>query len=318
MPQMGSVVGLDVSSKRIDGHVLPAEVDLSVSNDEPGHVTLLLELGKLGVEKVVCEASGGCEMAVVSALRKAGLRVEVVDPKRVRFFAKAAGRHAKNDRIDARTIARFAMTFAGHAPQHDPAREELAALVAARQDLIDACVRLTNQGLYQKGRVLQALSRPAKTIKSEIRQLDRDIAAMIAGNAAFKRLAGLLVSVPGIGPALTAALIAWLPEIGQLSRRKIAALVGVAPFDDDSGESSGARHIFGGRKKLRGVLYMAALAAATRHNAVLKSFYLRLLKAGKPPKVALVACMRKLLHILNTMVARQQPWNPQRLEHQAA
>jgi len=218
----------------------------------------------------------------------------------------------------ASSIARFAITFEGTGPAHDPARETLAALVSARQDLIDAHVQLTNQARHQESRAHQALLRPAKAIKSEIVRLDREIAAMIAGNVEFAALAVVLTSVPGVGPALTAALIAWLPEIGRLDRQAIAALVGVAPFDDDSGDVRGIRHIAGGRKQLRGVLYMAVMAAATRHNPVLRAFYLRLIRAGKAAKVALVACMRKLLHILNTMVARQQPWNPPMLEHRAA
>jgi transposase len=318
MPQTGSVVGLDVSSKRLDGHALPAAQDLSVSNDARGHEALVLKLRELGVDEAVCEASGGCEKAVVRALRGAGLTVRVVDPKRVRCFAQAAGRHAKNDRLDARMIAEFAVTFRAPAPSDDPAREALAALVSTRQDLIDAAVRLTNQARYQDGSVRQALLRPAKALKAEIAQVDRDIAAMISANPAFAERARLLASVPGVGPVLTAALIAWLPEMGELSRQKIAALVGVAPYDKDSGELRGVRRILGGRTQLRGVLYMAVLAAATRHNPVLKAFYIRLIKAGKPGKVALVACMRKLLHILNTMLARHQVWNPPSLDHQAA
>jgi transposase len=242
----------------------------------------------------------------------------VVDPKRVRCFAQAAGRRAKNDRIDARMIAQFAVTFGGPAPAYDPAREVLAALLSARQDLIETHIQLTNQARHLQGRVRQALLRPIKPIKREVAKLERDIAATIAGNPEFAALAGLLNSVPGVGPTLTAALIAWLPEIGRLDRGKIAALVGVAPFDDESGEVRGSRHICGGRKQLRGVLYMAVLGAATHHNPVLKGFYVRLTKAGKAAKVALVACMRKLLHILNTMVARQQAWNPPMIEQSAA
>jgi len=310
MPQNGMLVGLDVSGKRIDGYVLPGGVELSVSNDAAGHAELCARLRDLGVSEAVCEASGGCERAMAGVLRKAGLSVRVVDPRRVRAFAEAAGRRAKNDRIDARMIARFAATFAGPAPAHDPARDGLAALVAARRDLIDGEIRVTNQASHQQGLARRALLRVAQANRREIGKLEAAIAAMIAGNPEFAALAELISSVPGIGAVLTAALIAWLPELGRLDRRAIAALAGVAPFDDDSGETSGARHIAGGRKQLRGVLYMAVVAAATRHNPVLKAFYQRLVGSGKPAKVALVACMRKLLHFLNTMIARQQCWNP--------
>jgi transposase len=310
MPQNGVLVGLDVSGKRIDGHVLPGDIELSVGNDAAGHAELRARLRDLGVSEAVCEASGGCERAMAGVLREAGLCVRVVDPRRVRAFATAAGRRAKNDRIDAGMIARFAATFSGAAPAHDPARAGLAALVAARQDLIDGEIRVTNQARHQQGLARRALLRIARASRREVGKLEAAIAATIAGNLEFATLAELIASVPGIGPVLTAALIAWLPELGRLDRRAIAALAGVAPFDDDSGETSGARHIAGGRKRLRGALYMAVLAAATRHNPVLNAFYRRLVADGKAAKLALVACMRKLLHILNTMIARHQRWNP--------
>jgi transposase len=314
MPQGGTIVGLDVSGQRIDGFVLPIGREVTAANAVLGRARLLSELRALAVEEAVVEASGGCERDLVAELRDAGLIVRVVDPKRVRFFAQALGKRAKNDRIDARMIARFAATIDGPAPAHDPARQALAALLATRQDLIDGRTRFTHQAGHQQGAAARALERVLKTIASEIDRLDRRIAKTIAGNPTFAQLARLIASVPGAGPVLAAALIAWLPELGRLDRQTLAALVGVAPFDDDSGPLHGARHIAGGRTALRNVLYMATLAAATQHNPVLKAFYRRLVAKGKPAKVALVACMRKLLHILNTMVARGQCWNPNRTQ----
>lgn len=314
MPQAGTIVGLDVSGQRIDGFVLPIGREITAANEVSGRATLLSELRALAVGEAVVEASGGCERDLVGELRQAGLIVRVVDPKRVRYFAQALGKRAKNDRIDARMIARFAATVDGPAPMHDPARQALAALVAARQDLIDGRTRFSLQASHQQGVAARALERVLKTIAGEIDRLDRRIAKTIAANPAFAELARLIGSVPGVGPVLTAALIAWLPELGRLDRQALAALVGVAPFDDDSGPMHGPRHIAGGRAALRNVLYMATLAAATKHNPVLKAFYCRLLAKGKPAKVALVACMRKLIHILSTMVTRGECWNPNRTQ----
>jgi transposase len=310
MPQIPSLVGLDVSGKRIDACVLPSDVELSVANDAAGHATLPKWLLDLEVGEAVIEASGGCERAVVSQLRRAGLRVRVVDPKRIRDFARALGRRAKNDRIDARVIARFGMV-SGAATADDPDREALAELLAARQDLVASRSRLGNQRSHAQGSAARSLERVLKTIDREIAQIERLIEKTIDATPRFAARAALIGSAPGAGGALVGALIAWLPELGQIGRRPAAGLVGVAPYDDDSGRLKGARHIAGGRRELRNVLYMATLSA-TQHNPVIKAFYVRLLKAGKLKKVALVACMRKFLHILNTMVARGETWNPER------
>ena len=262
----------------------------------------------------VMEASGGYERDVAKALRQAGFDVRIVDPKRVRHFAKAAGRLAKNDRIDAEMIAEFGAVFA--AAQRceiplDAKREHLAGLVAARQALMGHQTSLQNQiSACPKGPARQALAAALKPIPASIKQLDRLIAKAIAAHPQFAALAARLDTVPGVGPVTIAALIAWLPELGRLDRRALAALVGVAPFDDDSGKRTGQRYIKGGRGKLRNIAYMAVMGAATKHNPVLKAYYDSLLNRGKLKKVALIACLRKLLTILNTMVAKQQDWNP--------
>lgn len=284
-----------------------------MTNDATGHRALAEWLRSLRVELAVLEASGGYEQAVVKALRRAGFAVRVVDPKRVRHYAKAVGRLAKNDRIDARMIAHFAGVAAARERCEiaaDPARERLGMVLGARQDLIAHQRALLQQAGAAAGPARRTLVAAAQTLAHQIRRLDRRIAGEVAGDPAMATLARRLGSVPGVGPVATAALIAWLPELGRLGRGEIAALVGVAPFDDDSGRRRGQRYIQGGRTKLRNVLYMAAMGAATQHNPVLNAFYLRLLANGKEPKVALIASLRKLLVILNAMIAREQEWQP--------
>jgi len=314
MAYFRDVVGIDVSKENLDLYALSHQQRRAVANTADGHAELVSWLKSLGVRVAVMEASGGYERAVAGALRRAGLDVRIVDPKRVRHFAKAAGRLAKNDRIDAQIIAEFGAVFAVvercDIPL-DAKREHLASLVAARQALVDHQTALQNQiAACPKGAAQRALAAALKPIPASIKQLDRLIAEAIAVHPPFAALAARLDTVPGLGPVTIAALIAWLPELGRLNRRSLAALVGVAPFDDDSGKRTGQRYIKGGRSKLRNIVYMAVLGAATRHNPILKAYYDSLLNRGKLKKVALIACLRKLLTILNTMVAKQQDWNP--------
>lgn len=310
------LVGIDVSKATLDAYVVAGDEEKQVANSPAGHQDLVAWLKALGVGVAVLEASGGYERAVSEALRRAGLVVHIVDPKRVRHYARAAGQLAKTDRIDARIIARFGATFLAAAPgglagTDDPARQALADLVGARQDLLDHQSSLQQQAAgLPPGAARQALLAVLKSMKRPIEALEQRIAAAIAGHRPFAELARRLDTVPGLGPVSIAALIAWLPELGHLTRRQLAALVGVAPFADDSGPRTGQRRIQGGRMKLRNILYMATMSAATRHNPVLHACYRRLLEKGKKPKVALIACLRKLLTILNVMVARQQDWSP--------
>jgi len=316
MAQKMDVVGIDVSKATLDAYALASQQAQQFANDPAGHRALVAWLQGLGVDVAVLEASGGYERAAAQALRQAGLAVHVVDPKRVRHYARAAGQLAKTDRIDARMIAAFGAAFllavpGGVAGADDPARRDLAELVGTRQVMVDHRTTLQQQADGVTSTIAKKLLRASlKQFDRRIETLDRHIAAAIARHAPFAALARRLNTVPGLGPVSIAALIAWLPELGQLGRRQVAALVGVAPFADDSGTRTGQRHIQGGRMKLRHLLYMATLAAATRHNPLLKARYRRLLENGKKPKVALIACLRTLLTILNAMVAHQRDWNP--------
>jgi transposase len=314
MAHIQDVVGIDVSKQKLDVFVLPGQEQRTATNDAAGQRELVGWLTSAGVRVAVMEASGGYERAVAKVLGQAGFDVRIVDPKRVRHFARAAGRLAKNDRIDARMIAAFGAVFAA-APRcaipADAQREQLAALLGARQDLIAHHTALRNQvGAVPEGRARRALTALLKPIARAIAKLDRSIADTIARHPPFAALAMRLDTVPGLGPVAIAALIAWLPELGRLDRREIAALVGVAPFDDDSGRRTGRRHIKGGRYQLRNILYMAAMGGATRHNPVLHAHYKALIQRGKAAKLAIIACLRKLLTILNAMAARQTDWAP--------
>jgi transposase len=240
--------------------------------------------------------------------------VRIVDPKRVRSFALSAGRLAKNDAIDAEMIAWFAETFSEAPSQtHDAAHEELQALVKARLGLIDFRMRLENQSEHAAlGLVQKAHAHILKSLASEIAKLETAISAKIKSAPDFAERAEIIESVPGFAETSSANLVAGMPELGQVSDEIAAALIGVAPYDDDSGKRRGERHIKGGRRWVRNAIYMPCVGAATQNNPVLKAYYQRLIAKGKEPKVALVACMRKLIIILNTMIARRQKWDPSR------
>jgi transposase len=312
MPQSRPVVGIDVAKRKVDACICSLGLRLSVPSTPEGHAEMVAWLRRNQVGIAVMEASGGYERSWAAALRAAGLEVRIVDPKRVRHFAKAAGRLAKNDPIDAEIIARFAETFPdGGVQAHDPAREEIDHLVKARAAMKELEGQLAQQGEHgQPAIVTKAHGAIAKVLRAQLRKLDTAIAAKIKVNPGFARRAEIIKSVPGLGDQAVAGVIAWLPELGHVTNEVAAALVGAAPYDDDSGEHKGARHIKGGRRKLRNLLYMPVMGAATQHNPVLKAYYQRLRARGKEAKVALVACMRKLIVILNTMLAHDQTWNP--------
>ena len=312
MPQETRVVGLDVAKNEVDACIRSEGLRMSAPSTPEGRAELVAWVRANRVGRAVMEASGGYERGWADALRAAGVKVRIVDPKRVRHFAKAAGRLAKNDPIDAETIARFAEAFPDGGPQpHDPAREEVDRLVQARSALKDTEDRIKQQREHQPPAVVaQALAAIARTIRAELRRLEAVIAARIKANPAFARRAEIVTSVPGLAGQTAAGVIAWLPELGRIRNEAAAALLGAAPFDDDSGERKGQRHIRGGRRKLRKLLFMPVMGAATQHNPVLKAYYQRLRARGKQAKVALIACMRKLIVILNTMLARDQTWNP--------
>jgi transposase len=266
------------------------------------------------VSKAVMEASGGYEREWRKVLHNAGIEVRIVDPKRVRSFALSAGRLAKNDAIDAEMIAWFAETF-NEAPSQtsDAAHEELVALVKARIALVEIKTRLQSQDAHAApGQVRKAHARVLKSLAAEIEKLEAAIAAKVKATADFAERTEIIESVPGFAETTSANLIAGMPELGHVSDEIAAALIGLAPYDDDSGKRRGERHIKGGRRWIRNAIYMPCLGAATQNNPVIKAFYQRLIAKGKEPKVALIACMRKLIVILNTMIARRQKWDPTR------
>jgi transposase len=308
------VVGIDVAKDKVDACIRSLSQRQTFPSTAERQRALIRWLRKHRVGKAAMEASGGYERDWAKALREAGIEVRIVDPKRVRSFARSAGRLAKNDAIDAEMIAWFAETFTDAPGQvYDAAREKLVQIVNARQSLLDLQTSLQNRGEHSAPEVVQKMqARLLKTIALEVAKLEAAITAMIKATPHFAELAEIIESVPGLGKITSAGLIAAMPELGQVSNNIAAALLGVAPYDDDSGQRQGVRHIKGGRRKVRNLFYMACLGAATRHNPVLKAFYDRLIDKGKEPKVALTACMRKLIVIVNIMIARRQKWDATR------
>jgi transposase len=308
------VAGIDVAKDKVDACIRAPALRQTCPSTAQGHRQLVAWLRKHKVNKAVMEASGGYERGWARMLRQAGIEVRIVDPKRVRSFALSAGRLAKNDVIDAEMIAWFAETF-NEAPSqtHDAAHEELVALVKARIGLVDLKTRLQSQNEHAAaGLVRKAHVRALKNLAREIAKIEVAISAKIKVTPYLAERAEIIESVPGFAETSSANLVAGMPELGQVSNEIAAALIGVAPYDDDSGKRRGERHIKGGRRWVRNAIYMPCLGAATQNNPVLKAFYDRLIAKGKKPKVALVACMRKLIVILNILIARRQKWDPSR------
>jgi len=308
------VVGIDVAKDKVDACIRSLSQRRTFPSTAEGRRQLISWLRKHKATKAVMEASGGYEREWAKALREKDVEVRIVDPKRVRHFARSAGRLAKNDDIDSDTIAWFAETFGEAKGQaYDAARETLVQTVNARQGLLELQTSLQNRGEHAAPEPVKKMQgRLLKKIVLEVARLEAAIAVMIKATPHFAELAEIIESVPGLAEITSAGLIAAMPELGQVSNKVAPALLGAAPYDDDSGRRRGERHIKGGRRKVRNLFYMACLGAATRHNPVLKAFYQRLIAKGKPPKVALVACMRKLIVILNTMIARGEKWDATR------
>ena len=302
-------VGIDVSKAHLDV-AFSDGMSLRVGNDEGGHAHLCEQLKGVATRLVVMEATGGLERCLAVALTSAGLPVRIVNARLVRHFAKASGLLAKTDRIDAQVLVQFGQAMKLEA--REPVSEELQglrALVARRGQLVEMLVMERNRLAGAHDTVKPQVLRTIKWLEKQLAGTDTDTDEMLRSCGVWREKVELLESVPGIGRVISLSLIATLPELGTLNRRQISALVGVAPFNRDSGRMRGRRSIYGGRAATRRALYMAALVGA-RHNPVLKSFYQRLRAAGKPSKVALVACMRKLLTILNVMVRESSFWNP--------
>lgn len=305
-----AVVGIDVGKAKLDVS-LASEKQVRVwANDEGGRAELSEWVVAQGAVLVVVEASGGYEAALVSELVERGQEVALVNPTRVRAFARAEGILAKTDKIDAGVIARFGATMKPAArARREAAQLELNQWVTRRRQLVEMAVAEKNRLSTASPTMREHIGSHMAWLQTQIERLEEQISQAIKANPAWAETSKRVESTPGIGFITAATLVADLPELGRLNRQKIAALVGVAPFNHDSGKHRGKRRIFGGRTSVRSVLYMATLSA-TRHNPVIKAFYQRLLAKGKLKKVALTACMRKLLVILNTMVKTGQDWDP--------
>ncbi len=302
-------VGIDVSKARLDVAMCPSAEKLSVSNDEVGVQALVKRLSEIKPALIVLEATGGLERSVSGVLGSAQLPVVVVNPRQVRDFAKAIGQLAKTDRIDALVLARFAEAVRPPLrPLPDELSLELRALVARRRQLIEMMVAEKNRLSAASRVVKKRIEVHLRWLEAELDRADKDLDQSIRQSPIWREEEDLLKSVPGIGPIVSRTLLAELPELGTLNRKKIAALVGIAPLNCDSGTFRGRRGIWGGRATVRAVLYMAALVAS-RRNSVIRDFYKRLRDKGKAPKVALVACMRKLLTILNAMIKHKTRWS---------
>jgi transposase len=303
-------VGVDVSKDQLDLAVRPSNQNARFSNDEKGVAALNDFVEGLGITLLLMEATGGYELLLVGELLARKLPFAVINPRQVRDFAKATGQLAKTDAIDAAVLAHFAEAVRPTPrPMPDEASLALRELVTRRHQLVEMKVAEQNRLLLAKGSTRRDIQAHINWIAKRLKQTDKDIAKTIRESPVWRAKDELLRSVPAVGPTTSARLLANLPELGHLSRREIAALVGVAPLNRDSGTMSGKRTIWGGRSTVRATLYMSALVG-TRYNSVLKTFYLRLLAAGKPKKVALVACMRKLLCHLNAVCRDNRPWSP--------
>jgi transposase len=302
-------IGIDVSKNILDIAVHETGELWSVTNDNTGCTELVLKLKKLKPTSVVLEATGGFETLATATLSAADLPVVVVNPRQVRDFAKAIGQLAKTDQLDCRVLAHFAAVIDPPVrPIKSAAAHHLEALLARRRQIVDMLVAEKNRLTNNRDRaVVKDLQAHITWLERRLKSSDDELQRLLKSSPVWRQRDEILRSVPSVGPVLSLTLLAQLPELGQLNRRQIAKLVGVAPFNCDSGQWRGSRHIWGGRANVRSPLFMATLCAI-RVNPTIKSFYRRLIAAGKPSRVAIVACMRKLLTILNIMIKTQTSW----------
>jgi transposase len=303
-------VGIDVAKDRLDVHLRPSAETFAVGRDGPGLAALAERLATLGPRPVVLEATGGFEVTVAAALAAARLPLAVVDPRQVRAFARATGRLAKTDRLDAQAIARFAEAVQ---PQPralpDEAARALGELVARRRQIVETIGgESQRRRQLREPRLVRRVEAHLAWLQNELGQIEADLDEAVRGSPAWRATEDLLASVPGIGKTSARALIAGLPELGRLDRRQIASLVGVAPVNRDSGAFRGRRMVTGGRADVRKARYMPTLTA-TRRNPAVRAPYRRLVARGKPAKVALTAAMRKLLVILDAILRTRTPWH---------
>lgn len=315
MSDRGEVyIGIDVSAEQLEVAIRPTGEGRQYSNDAEGIAVIVDHIVALEPSGVVLEATGGYETLLACELELAGLPVSLVNPRQVRSFARATGRLAKTDAIDAQVLAQFAEAVKPAVrPLPDEQTRELRALVDRRRQLLAMVTSERNRLRHATKRVRPLIQEHIRWLKQQIDDLDSDISKLIRSSPVWRAEEDLLRSVPGVGPVLSSTLLTHLPELGSLNRAQVAALVGVAPLNRDSGAFRGKRSVWGGRRAIRSALYMAALTA-TRYNPVIKAFYHRLRAAGKPAKVALTACMRKLLLILNCMLKRRTLWGPPQMQ----
>jgi transposase len=309
-PATPCYVGIDVAKAWLDIAVRPSGAQWRVANADADLPALVEHMGQLTPQVIVLEATGGYERAIVAALAAARLPVVVINPRQVRDFAKATGRLAKTDVLDAQVLAHFAEAVRPEPrPLADEATQRLAALLERRSQLVAMLTAEKNRRQQALDSVRPLIEAHITWLEQALDQLTRDLDQTLHASPVWRERDELLRSVPGVGPILALTLLADLPELGTLAHKQLAALVGVAPLNRDSGSSRGKRLIWGGRARVRSALYMSTLSAV-RFNPVLRAFWTRLREQGKPPKVALVACMHKLLTILNAMLKRQTPWQP--------
>jgi transposase len=303
-----SFCGIDVSKDRLDVMVLPDGRYFSVRNDAFGWAELVANLRPLAISAIGLEPSGGYERGIIRALLAARLSVRRINPNKLRQFARARGVLAKNDRIDARLIAEYVAVMPTRPVERDEAAERLAEIVTMRRQLCDERIAIENQAAHFEDTMLRRLSRRRlDRLQADIHLLDNRLAELVAADPALAQRYRVLISMPGVGPVLAFTLIALLPELGRMSRKQIAALVGLAPYDFDSGALKGHRSIYGGRMPVRNILYMAALSAS-RYNPALKTFSKRLAGTNKKSKVIIVAVMRKMITTLNAMLRDGALW----------
>ena len=303
-------VGIDVSKDRLDVSVRPSGEAFVVTRDDKGLSELVERLRGLAPRLIAVEATGGYETVVAAAIGGAGLPLAVVNPAQVRHYAQALGKRAKTDPIDAEVIARFAeATRPEPRALPDEATQALAELVTRRRQIIGMMVAERQRATRLPRRLRKSCERVVRMLEKELAALDIDIDTTVRGSPAWRATEDLLASVPGVGSLTARALIAELPELGRLDRRSVASLVGLAPFTQQSGQWRGKAFISGGRSSVRAALFLATMAAV-RHNPAIREFRQRLLAAGKPKMVAMIACMRKLLTILNAIIRDQKPWQP--------
>ena len=303
-------VGIDVSKAVLDIAIAPTGEAWSVANSPEGMQQLVRKLGEISPRLVVLEATGGLERRAVAALAGAALPVVAVNPRQVRDFAKATGQLAKTDAIDAAVLALFADRIRPQVrPLRDEETQELEALVVRRRQVVDMLTAEKNRLIATppSKRVRTAIGKTIKWFQKQLEEIDSDLDDAVKDSPIWREKDDLLQSVPGVGKVLSRTLLSLVPELGTLGKKQLAALVGVAPLNWDSGKQRGRRCVWGGRAHVRAVLYMGALVAA-RFNPVIRAFHARLIASGKLPKVALVACMRKLLTILNAIVRDRTPW----------